>query len=238
MSSVQNVSPSLDGQLTVLPGFIDFHAEKNPDVAFATWNSSDSSTSTKALSFAEFSKATHRIAHMIRPGRRGQDGEVVAIVIHTDTVLYCAIIAGCVRAGFVVRPTCNSSESLVKLKTSIKPYPMSPRNSAPAMCNMMEKTSVHRIIAEPSLSSLLSDVRTELSGKNHTTEIIDMPGWLDVFPTLEAGDSDNFEHYPPPCRQVSLDDVAVVLHSSGSTGFPKAIKLRHEFLLNVLRSRK
>lgn len=100
MSLSQRALPPLDGSRTVLPGLVDFNAENNPDSLFAAWPSSDAGTT--GISFSELADATHRIAHLLRPGRQGQEGEVVAIVIHTDTILHCALFAGCVRAGLVV----------------------------------------------------------------------------------------------------------------------------------------
>lgn len=86
-----------------MPGFVDFYAENSPDALFAIWESTTSQDGLFRLTYPEFAKATHRVAHMLRPGRTGEDGEVVAIVIHTDSVLYCALLMGCIRAGFVVR---------------------------------------------------------------------------------------------------------------------------------------
>ena len=92
----------LDGSLNVLPGFIDFHAKHNPTRAWAKFPSFSNPSEATSVSFGDFAKATHRIAHTLRPGRAGNDGEVVAVFIHCDTILYLALLAGLVRAGFVV----------------------------------------------------------------------------------------------------------------------------------------
>ncbi len=94
--------PPLDGSITVLPGFADFHAANNPHRPWVVFPSSQSPTNIVSISFLEFAKATHRVAHAIRPNRQGRDGEVVALLLNCDSILYLAIIAGIIRAGLTV----------------------------------------------------------------------------------------------------------------------------------------
>ncbi|EKM50739.1 uncharacterized protein PHACADRAFT_213634 [Phanerochaete carnosa HHB-10118-sp] len=61
---------------------------------------------------------------------RSLDNEVVVILVNCDSSLYLALLAGMMRAGVV-------------------PFPMSPRNSAPAIVNMLKRTSRRRIICQP-----------------------------------------------------------------------------------------
>ena len=91
--------PPLDGSITVLPGFIDFQATNNPNRTCVKFPSSDGVSN---ISYQEFADATHRVAHALRPGRRGEEGEMVALVIHTDALFYMALLAGMSRAGLVV----------------------------------------------------------------------------------------------------------------------------------------
>ena len=94
--------PPLDGSISVIPGFIDWQAKHNPHKKCAIFPSSTSPTGVDFITFDEFCKATHRVAHAVRPGRAGEEGEVVAVVIHTDALLYIALLAGMIRAGLVV----------------------------------------------------------------------------------------------------------------------------------------
>lgn len=103
--------PPLDGSLTVIPGFLDFHAERHPERAWALFPSRTDPTQAESISFGEFAKASHRFAHLVRPGRAGKDGEVVTLLIHCDTILYLAVLTGLIRAGIVVR----AEVSLLKL---------------------------------------------------------------------------------------------------------------------------
>lgn len=97
----QNLPPA-DGSLSVLPGFLDFHAEHNPNRPWVIFPSDSQASGTSSISFGEFAKATHRVAHHVRPGRQDSELQVVGIVAHTDAVLYMAVIVGLMRAGIVV----------------------------------------------------------------------------------------------------------------------------------------
>ena len=95
------VAPPLDGTVSVLSGLVDFHAKHNPQHPWATLAHEDGAGASP-VSFAEYAQATHRIAHLFRPGRTGEDGEVVAILAHCDALLYLALLPGLSRAGIVV----------------------------------------------------------------------------------------------------------------------------------------
>ena len=54
------------------------------------------------ITFLEFGRAAHRIAHALRPRRTGDDGEVVILIANTDTILHQVVFAGMSIAGLVV----------------------------------------------------------------------------------------------------------------------------------------
>ena len=107
---------------------------------------------------------------------------------------------------------------------------MSPRNSAEAVVNMMEKTNCRRLITtHHSLGSLIDGIKTGFvsQGTEMTQlQIDEVPALKDLYPTL-VGDSSNeaFVPYPPPTSRPSENDILFYLHSSGSTGFPKPIPM-------------
>ena len=102
MAFIQKLPP-LDGSLNVLPGFVDFHAEHNPFDPWVKFPSRSEAGKVDCLTFQDFAEATHRVAHAMRPVGTGRNGEVVAIVINCDAILYLALLAGLIRAGLVVR---------------------------------------------------------------------------------------------------------------------------------------
>ena len=95
--------PPLDDSIRILPGFIDFHAEHHPSLSAYAFGSREDSSVLTRVSYAEFAEASHRAAHIVRPGRKGQDGDIVAILINTDALLYLALLTGIARTGLVVR---------------------------------------------------------------------------------------------------------------------------------------
>lgn len=94
--------PPHDGSLTVIPGFVDFHAEHNTDFPWAKFPSRTHHGQAEVITFVQFAQATHRVAHRARPHRHGSDGTVVTLLIHCDTILYVATLAGLIRANIVV----------------------------------------------------------------------------------------------------------------------------------------
>lgn len=92
----------LDGSLPTLPDIADFYAKHIPNKPWLVFPSKDASHELTTISFAQMAQASHRVAHILRPGRQGPECEVVAMLLNTDTLLYAAAALGLLRAGFVV----------------------------------------------------------------------------------------------------------------------------------------
>ncbi|KAI0085165.1 hypothetical protein BDY19DRAFT_909277 [Irpex rosettiformis] len=215
MTSTNPVLPPLNGSLTLTPGFVDFHAKHNANLPWAVFPSRDGPTKLDSVSFGELAKASHRIAHRARPGREGTEGEVVGLLIHCDALLYAAIIHGLARAGLVA-------------------FPISPRLSPPAIASVLEQTNARRIISQPMLKPLLTAALSKVTLKDYAPQVEDLWSIYDVFPTLKSGSSDSvLEEGPYPERDTpfDLDEPVAVLHSSGSTGLPKAVYQTHRIVL-------
>ena len=122
--SVEKQHPPCDGSVPVLPGFLDFQAQHYPSDPWVVFpNPRVAGPGHTSLSFLDFSIASHRVAHILRPNREGQEGEVVAMVINCDSILYLALIAGMIRAGLVVRMSSNIQRPLAHNSHSRFPSP-------------------------------------------------------------------------------------------------------------------
>ncbi|KAG2119415.1 putative aminoadipate reductase [Suillus clintonianus] len=209
MVSSHRTYPPLDGSL-FLPELLAFNAQHNPDVTFFIYDKPNSNDLV-SISHLDFYQACHRAAQEIRPGRAGADKEIVALIGNSDTLLYQTVFMGIIFAGLL-------------------PFPMSPRNSAAAVINMMQKTHCRRLITTPhSLGSLIDGIKAGSESQGIETsrlQLDKMPALKDLYPTLVRGSlNEAFLPYPPPALRPSGNDILFYLHSSGSTGFPKPIPI-------------
>lgn len=109
---------------------------------------------------------------------------------------------------------------------------MSPKNSVPAIVNMLEKTSCHRIITQPPFAPILSAVESTLKQKQFTLTTEQLPALPQIFPQFGDGSlAREFKPFPAPEKPHNMDDVVLYLHSSGSTGFPKPIAQKQRTVL-------
>ncbi|KIJ62359.1 hypothetical protein HYDPIDRAFT_114895 [Hydnomerulius pinastri MD-312] len=200
--------PPLDCSL-LFSDMINFHLERNPSFPIFVYGNEKLAGTTNEISFLEFGRAAHRIAHALRPARQGPDGEVVMIIANTDTILHHAVVAGMSIAGLV-------------------PFLVSPRNSAAAVVNMMKKTNCSRIVTlHHAHQALIDAIQRENEGVQLTVD--ELPTLVYAFPKLgRESVTDPFDSYPPPSARPDLDSPAIYIHSSGSTGFPKPIPHSHK----------
>ncbi|KAH8103378.1 hypothetical protein BXZ70DRAFT_1055180, partial [Cristinia sonorae] len=202
--------PPTDGSLPAFWGILDWQAEHHPTVPWVIFPSSSGAEQLRTLTMLDFALASHKVAHALRPGRAGRDGEVVALLLHCDNIHYVATIMGSMRAGLV-------------------PFPMSPRNTPEAVVHMMEKTNCHKIVSHSFVNKLVTSVQEILAEKNYSVQVIELPPLDEVLPIIFDQNTDMTEFaepaYRPPKAGHRPDDVVIYLHSSGSTGFPKPIPL-------------
>ncbi|KAG5723416.1 L-aminoadipate-semialdehyde dehydrogenase large subunit [Termitomyces sp. T112] len=192
----------------LFPDAIEFNMKNNADQPFFIF-SDPNNDGIQSITHLEFGRAAHRVAHLLRPSSTGQDGEVVAVMAHTDTILYQAIVAGLIIAGFV-------------------PFPISPRNAPEAIAELLGRTSCHRMLTtHQALESLIEATKTSLLVLSHEVQIEEIPSYSVVYPHLaHEVVEDPFEYYHAPKRP-SISDTCIILHSSGSTGMPKAVAQTH-----------
>ncbi|KAJ6601010.1 putative aminoadipate reductase [Mycena vulgaris] len=213
---MSSVLPPLDCSLNLYE-IIDLHiAHENRGAAFAF---ADELGRITEISQFEVARAAHRVAHLLRPQRRGPEGQVLAIAALTDSLIYQTIVAGCIKAGIV-------------------PFPISHRNSAAAVLHLLKNFGSHRLLTtKGSLGHLIDAVSADLSAQSPPYElsIEEIPLLGQIYPHFgHETTEDAFVPYPDPVTRTPVDDVAMYLHSSGSTGFPKAIPETHKNLIQYM----
>ncbi|KAN0080413.1 hypothetical protein V8E55_009979 [Tylopilus felleus] len=165
------------------------------------WVYSDDQGSTETT-FLEFGRAAHRIAHALRPGHTGDDGQVVILIATTDTILHQVIVAGMSIAGLVVSTSPNSPAAVISI---------------------MKKINCSRIVTLYDAHRNLIDALRE-QGSDLAFTVEEMPPISYAFPKLgHEIQADLFIPYPHSASRPDQNRPSIYIHSSGSTGFPKAI---------------
>ena len=102
---------------------------------------------------------------------------------------------------------------------------------------MLRATSCTRVLAHPFTMHLVQQAQAELRADGIILQIDDLPSMHELFPRLVDPDVEapEISFYPPPPKSPVLDDLGMMIHSSGSTGFPKSIPLYHRRILQWMR---
>ena len=84
----------------------------------------------------------------------------------------------------------------------------------------------------------MQDVETQMRAKGVTLQIDELLSPSLAYPHLfgEQNQVRNDEPYPPRSPLPDPDDLCFYLHSSGSTGFPKAIPIKHKMTLQYCKT--
>ncbi|KAK7464743.1 hypothetical protein VKT23_005949 [Stygiomarasmius scandens] len=220
--------PPLDG--SILNGeLIDWHMEKNKDYNYALLLDEEDGKRTY-LTYRELGEAVHNlgrcILESIPTGPLDSNGKpkIIALYASLDPLIYVVVILAILRAGFV-------------------PFPLSPRNSQPAIVHLLSVTSCNFIIASDSVPGTAMELVThsvlgEMNASGKSIQILKPPSIKDLFPRLASSTtipkfipSETFKPIPPlstlvpdAYRAKNMENWPwMIIHSSGSTKFPKPI---------------
>ncbi|KAJ3558403.1 hypothetical protein NM688_g950 [Phlebia brevispora] len=174
----------------------DWNAEHNPD--HPLFHFYDDSL-RKTIPWKDAVDATHRAAHFFQAATLQQPDDsqvVVAILANTDTITYFCSIVGLMRAGLTA-------------------FLISTRNSAEAVRHLLTVTGAQYLLTsrEPAILALADDALQNgpLVKRSY------MPEFSDIFMPREDG------KLVFSGSQRDPDAPTIILHSSGSTSFPKPI---------------
>ncbi|GJE97028.1 acetyl-CoA synthetase-like protein [Phanerochaete sordida] len=208
----------LDGSLRTLVDFVDFHAEYNPDLPWLVHPSTNQDGTLQPITFRRMAAATHRIANTLRSGRQGPDDEVFAILLHTDNVVYVAVLVGLMRAGFI-------------------PFPMSPRNSTEGISHLLRTSGCQRILHNSTTAAQTQQACAKMDEEGAQLRLEDLSVLQDILSDLITNTpcSQTHEVYSRAAKPVELSAPLLYIHSSGSTGLPKTVPFKHELVVQNLR---
>lgn len=199
--------PPLDGSLA-LPELYDWHAEHSPEHPVFKFAREDGIT--KTIYWPEVAHAVRVGAKLITQRTHSEverdERPIVAILSHSDTIPYFVTAVSVMRAHCVV-------------------FPISPRNSPTAVAHLIQKVGVKHILVgqEQSMRDLSSAALNILESQYPSTpkpNLTPMPLYEDLFlsptdPSVTLDDA--------PYINRGSETLCLILHSSGSTAFPKPI---------------
>ncbi|KAF5351512.1 hypothetical protein D9758_007194 [Tetrapyrgos nigripes] len=188
--------PPLDQSLPLALLF-DYHGTNSPNHPLFRY---DEDGELKTILWKDATAAIRRAAGLVSEyvSQNGDDIPVVAVLSNVDSMTYFATIAGIMRAGY-------------------QPFPLSTRNSPAAIAHLVQKKNVHHIFVNTD-GPMRDLINTAFQDSELTVNIHDMPTFDALYKSNKIVDL-------PSLEGVTQDSVAVILHSSGSTAFPKPIAL-------------
>ncbi|KAE9396384.1 acetyl-CoA synthetase-like protein [Gymnopus androsaceus JB14] len=219
--------PPLDTPITAWQLF-DFHLKYSGNhPLFQYYNPANGEL--KTISWGKTVQAIHKRAQSIRDlaGGTTEHRKVIGILAISDTITYSILCHSIIRTGHI-------------------PFPISPRLSPPMLAHLLEKTHPEYIFVSGIegktmgvLQNLLQSAITLLDPTRDSTsqpytdkmkdlpQIVPMPSFQDLFQDSQPAKEEMESNETAP---TNVDSVALILHSSGSTAFPKAINITHRFM--------
>lgn len=227
------ILPPVDGSIT-LPELLAFHESHNADIPMYVFRE-DGHADITEISYRQFAQACYKIPRTLN-FQRATGKPVVALIALTDALLYQTTVVGLMHAGYIVSIPTLITFLQCSFKCT-KPFPISPSNSAEAIANLIRKADCHQILATcTKLKSILNRTRQEICkiepGYNLT--IGEMPTISQLFPELCTSGESNGLIESTQGTKPDLDEIALYLHTSGSTGLPKAIPKTHRELVEFV----
>ncbi|KZO93602.1 acetyl-CoA synthetase-like protein [Calocera viscosa TUFC12733] len=186
------------------------------------------------VTYGEFCRAIHRVARQIQdavpdgPARENGMPKTVALLSGADALTYLTLLLGIMRAGF-------------------EAFPLSNRNSDHGIRHLLTGADAHYLVGSvgtndkprTALQQSIQNVLTGLKSDSYDFTLISEPHFSQVYPRLAQRpipayhrdeDIDGTPILPPLSTMPSYKDAnphthpCFILHSSGSTKFPKIIR--------------
>ncbi|TFY80855.1 hypothetical protein EWM64_g3157 [Hericium alpestre] len=211
LNSVTFKAPPLEDESLTLPDIYDWHYENSPNHPLFRYE--DSPGKLKSITWAEAVRAIHRASYLlaslsppalVEAAKEGRPS-VIATLALSDTITYFTTEVGILRAGFTV-------------------FPISPRNSPEAIAHLLKKTNARHLLVggEPILQKL-SAATLQLLAKDEEAKLDLTVSPMPVFEQVYPPNASELEFTRYPNIKYDLKTHALILHSSGSTSFPKPI---------------
>ncbi|KAI0030733.1 acetyl-CoA synthetase-like protein [Vararia minispora EC-137] len=202
--------PPLDRSLT-FPEYFGHHAIHSPNHPLYVY--SDASR-VHMITYAAAYRAQLRAAHLVkaafehgpRPYLNSDAAPVFGVLAAADAISFVTTMLGIMQTG------CT-------------PFPVSTRNSVTAVAHLFRMMDVHQafVSEDPAMQALSKQATDMLAKENYRLELLPIPRFDDLY-------DDSSNSFLPTLNDVrilpySANSVAVIFHSSGTSAFPKPIKV-------------
>ncbi|KAJ5109493.1 NRPS-like enzyme [Penicillium angulare] len=194
----------------LLTQVLDQQALDSPSSLYCIHPSYNEKDDWVEITIHQFSNAVNRLAWWINGNMNGKIGQQVLAYIGTNDLRYGAFVLACMKKGHTA-------------------LLLSTRNSQQAQRHLLEITKCS-ILVDGSEKSQLKHAVDEIEAicVDVSLERWQMPGVGEVFQS---------EKVPLFSHDVQFHDVedlpAIIIHSSGTTGFPKPVNVTHGYLATI-----
>ncbi|TIC15605.1 acetyl-CoA synthetase-like protein [Wallemia mellicola] len=199
-SATFNGSP-ISSNLTI-PEIMDYHTTQSPEhVSLIT-------ASGKRFTLKERAYGAYKgVEYLNENLKNAREGDVLGILAETEPILYSTMVLAAMRAG-LVEPRLNST---------LQPFPISNRNSPAAIEHLLKVTHCKHLIYT-STNEQLKNLAENASKNAPEVQLTNMPKLSTLY-----NESEPPKIAPLSARRKDLNAPALIIHSSGSTSYPKAI---------------
>ncbi|CAE6475175.1 unnamed protein product [Rhizoctonia solani] len=201
------VFPPTDGSIPPALA-IDFHHRNNPRHIFAIlYHAGEPSQS---ITYEQLAYAVHRVAYTLNPDNKIPQGTNIGLLISASSLEYIVLFLGAMRAGLV-------------------PFPISPRVHLPGIAHLLTTTKTSLVVTGGSDAIYNTTAQlAEILESNFEVEFVKLSALRDTLSfTADESSETRFKSFPA-LETMGYNSIVTILHSSGSTGMPKAIKCHLE----------
>ncbi|KAI0659473.1 acetyl-CoA synthetase-like protein [Cubamyces menziesii] len=201
-------APPFYGPLT-LPELYAFHAEKSPEHPVVVYD--DEQGAIREIRYKEMFRANRRAAHYVSrhvtlPDPTADENSVLGVLAIADPITLLTLYNGIMYLGHTI-------------------FPISVRNSAVAVAHLARRTSLHHLFVsqDAGMQRLAQEAKDILAKEDYVVDLVPLPSFGDLY-------NDSEEGLDIPMGSVKETQRCLILHSSGSTAFPKPIPVTQQHL--------
>ncbi|KAI0031502.1 acetyl-CoA synthetase-like protein [Vararia minispora EC-137] len=149
---------------------------------------------------------------------------VIGILSVSDSITYSTLSLGIMQASGLAIVT---ADYLTRSQAGAIPFPISTRNSAIAVAHLVRSTNTHQVFVSDDLSmqSIFKEATELLAKDGFAAQIIAMPQFNGLYNNDAVPEETEIRLW-----ESTHNDTCLILHSSGTSSFPKPIRISHKVL--------